>query len=41
MKSSDDKECKRCYTIWCMVCCCFLLCNICEDNKNMTESPKI
>lgn len=37
-KDLEDKDCKRCHTIWCMVCCCFFLCNICdEDAKDKKE----
>jgi len=30
-KDLEEKECKRCYTIWCMVCCCFFMCSTCCD----------
>lgn len=46
MKGSNDSiakdlECKKCYTIWCMVCCCFFLCNICcDDDGNKKETKK-
>ncbi len=33
-KDLDEKECKRCYTIWCMVCCCFFLCSTCCDGDD-------
>lgn len=39
VKDLEEKECKRCYTIWCMVCCCFFMCSTCcaEDDKNKKE----
>lgn len=47
MKGSNDSiakdlECKKCYTIWCMVCCCFFLCNniCCDDDGNKKETKK-
>ena len=40
-KYLEEKECKRCYTIWCMVCCCFFMCSTCcEDDSNKKETKK-
>ena len=40
-KDLDEKERKRCYTIWCMVCC-FFMCSTCcnDDDKNKKETKK-
>jgi hypothetical protein len=43
VKDLEEKECKRCYTIWCMVCCCFFMCSTCcdEDKKETKKDIEI
>jgi hypothetical protein len=39
-KDLEDEECKRCHTIWCMVCCCFFICSMCDGDDKKEKGKK-